>query len=320
MNSFWHISGMPTCSGPPGITGELVTPTAAALLKVLASTSCRWMVNHTHKQRSAGRPPPFVVKSVGTGAGTKNFDGHPNILRLILGERTDVVHNMKSSTDDHDMESNKGGKLPLSNIEGSLSSDNTTSHVGHSLTVVDNSITTDQVEQSQIEAATSPSWTTDQLVHMETNIDDMSPEVLAYTMQKLLDAGAIDAWVHPIVMKKGRSAHTLHCICHDGSVHAIETLLSIIFRQTTTLGVRVVKNLERIALRRQFIERIQTPYCSNTEDGCVDVKLGMLGEEIVTISAEFDHCKRVADATNTPLRVVSESAIEVAKSLIRKDL
>lgn len=317
---------MPTCSGPSGITGELVTPTAAALLKVLASTSCRWMVNHTHKQRSVGRPPPFVVKSVGTGAGTKNFEGHPNILRLILGERTDVVHNMKSSPDDQSMEQNKGGTLPPRNMEGSLSSDITTSNFGHSQTVVNNSITVDHVEQSKIEtllpqgAATSPLWTTDQLVHMETNIDDTSPEVLAYTMQKLLDAGAIDAWVHPIVMKKGRSAHALHCICHDGSVQAIETLLSIIFRQTTTLGVRVLRNLERIALRRQFIQRVQTPYYSNTEDGCVDVKLGMLGEEIVTISAEFDHCKRVADATNTPLKVVSERAIEVAKSLLHKDL
>lgn len=316
---------MPTCSGPPGITGELVTPTAAALLKVLASSSCRWMANNTIKQRIVGRPPPFVVKSVGTGAGTKNFHGHPNILRLILGERTDVVQNIKFLTDNNAMEQNKGCKVPPIN-EGSLSSENTTSNVGHSDIIVDNPTTIDQVKIAQTEkilplrATISPLWTTDHLVHMETNIDDSTPEVLAYTMQKLLDAGAIDAWVHPIVMKKGRSAHTLHCICHDSSAQAIETLLSIIFRQTTTLGVRVLRSLERIALRRQLIQRVQTPYHNTMEDGCVDVKLGILGQEIVTISAEFDHCKRVADATDTPLKVVSESAIELAKHMALQDL
>jgi uncharacterized protein (DUF111 family) len=283
------------------------------------------MANNTIKQRIVGRPPPFVVKSVGTGAGTKNFHGHPNILRLILGERTDVVQNIKVLTDDNVMEQNKGStKVPLMN-ESLLSSDNTTSNVGHSHIIVDNSSIMDQGKQPQIEtivpmhANMSPLWTTDHLVHMETNIDDSTPEVLAYTMQKLLDAGAIDAWVHPIVMKKGRSAHTLHCICHDGSVQAIETLLSIIFRQTTTLGVRVLRSLERIALRRQLIQRVQTPYHTTMEDGCVDVKLGILGQEIVTISAEFDHCKRVADATDTPLKVVSESAIELAKRMVLKD-
>jgi hypothetical protein len=145
---------MPTCSGPPGRTGELVTPTAAALLKVLASSSCRWMANNTIKQRIVGRPPPFVVKSVGTGAGTKNFHGHPNILRLILGERTDVVQNIKVLTDDNVMEQNKGStKVPLMN-ESLLSSDNTTSNVGHSHIIVDNSSNRDQGKQPQINNST----------------------------------------------------------------------------------------------------------------------------------------------------------------------
>ena len=68
---------MPTCPGPPGITGELVTPTAAALLRVLAKSS---------KSKVGGRPPCFTIRKVGIGAGTKKFVKHPNIVRLMIGD------------------------------------------------------------------------------------------------------------------------------------------------------------------------------------------------------------------------------------------
>lgn len=69
---------MPTCPGPPGVTGELVTPTAAALLRVLTRTKNR-------SNESMGRPPCFTIRKIGIGAGTKDFVKHPNIIRLILG-------------------------------------------------------------------------------------------------------------------------------------------------------------------------------------------------------------------------------------------
>jgi uncharacterized protein (DUF111 family) len=65
--------GMRTTPGPPGITGELVTPTAAALLRVLT-------------RNASGRPPRFTIRSIGVGAGSKDFNKHPNIIRLILGD------------------------------------------------------------------------------------------------------------------------------------------------------------------------------------------------------------------------------------------
>lgn len=71
--TLWLMQGMPTTPGPPGITGELVTPTAAALLRVLT------------KERT-GRPPRMILHSTGIGAGTKNFSQHPNVLRLLLGK------------------------------------------------------------------------------------------------------------------------------------------------------------------------------------------------------------------------------------------
>lgn len=72
------MTDMPVTPGPPGPTGELVTPTAAALLSVLTRNG--------GKERMVGRPPLFTLRNVGVGAGTKDFHKHPNILRLMLGD------------------------------------------------------------------------------------------------------------------------------------------------------------------------------------------------------------------------------------------
>lgn len=74
------LEGMPTCPGPPGVTGELITPTAAALLKVLTKS---------YSSKIPGRPPSFTIRKIGIGAGTKEFVKHPNIIRLVIGD--DVV-------------------------------------------------------------------------------------------------------------------------------------------------------------------------------------------------------------------------------------
>ena len=78
------LQNMPTCPGPPGVTGELVTPTGAALLVTLTQRDemSRNMMNGT----MIGRPPRFVLRNIGIGAGTKDFPGHPNIIRLLLGD------------------------------------------------------------------------------------------------------------------------------------------------------------------------------------------------------------------------------------------
>jgi len=81
------MAGMPVTPGPPGVTGELVTPTAAALLRVLTMNG--------GKTRMVGKPPSFTLRQVGVGAGTKNFHKHPNILRLMLGDN--VTLNSRAS-------------------------------------------------------------------------------------------------------------------------------------------------------------------------------------------------------------------------------
>ena len=74
------MTGMPMTSGPPGRTGELVTPTAAALLRVLVQPQ-------QQQQQHDGRPPNMTLRQVGIGAGTKDFRNHPNIIRLLIGEQ-----------------------------------------------------------------------------------------------------------------------------------------------------------------------------------------------------------------------------------------
>ena len=79
--------GMPTCPGPKGTTGELVTPTAAALLRVLVRRHDTTTASAPIRSSSMeGRPPNFTIRAIGIGAGTKDFEKHPNVLRLMLGD------------------------------------------------------------------------------------------------------------------------------------------------------------------------------------------------------------------------------------------
>jgi len=157
-------------------------------------------------------------------------------------------------------------------------------------------------------------WDIHSLTRMEANIDDATPELLAHAVNLLLDNGAIDAWIHPIIMKKGRPAHSLNCICRcdSGSTIDEERLMCIIFRQTTTLGIRLQRNILRAALKRRFVE-VQLPYTNNLRGGKVDVKISSLNDgEVVTVKAEFDQCKAVSEESGVPLKIVSSTAERLA--------
>ena len=157
-------------------------------------------------------------------------------------------------------------------------------------------------------------WDIHSLTRMEANIDDATPELLAHAVNLLLDNGAIDAWIHPIIMKKGRPAHSLNCICRcdSGSTIDEERLMCIIFRQTTTLGIRLQRNILRAALKRRFVE-VQLPYTNNLRGGKVDVNISSLNDgEVVTVKAEFDQCKAVSEESGVPLKIVSSTAERLA--------
>jgi pyridinium-3,5-bisthiocarboxylic acid mononucleotide nickel chelatase len=135
-------------------------------------------------------------------------------------------------------------------------------------------------------------------VVMEANIDDMSPELLPDIVELLVSAGAQDAWLTPIVMKKGRPAFTLGVLC---GLDRSDEIRNMIFRETSTLGVRstpVTKNV----LERHWVD-------ANVEGMTVRVKIGRHGSRQITAAPEHDDAVAVARATGLPLRRVYELAL-----------
>ncbi len=129
----------------------------------------------------------------------------------------------------------------------------------------------------------------DELVSVETNIDDMNPELYPYIIERLLGAGAHDAYLVPVIMKKGRPGVLLSVLA---SRSILETVLGVIFSESTTLGVRI-QPLERRKVRRDS-RTIRTSL------GDVRVKVVLVdGEERLT--PEFEECKRLATEKKLPL-------------------
>ncbi len=134
-----------------------------------------------------------------------------------------------------------------------------------------------------------PHYLSDEIVSIETNIDDMNPIIFPYIIEKLLAAGAQDAYLIPIVMKKGRPGILLSVLLERVKIYKI---LEIIFCETTTLGVRI-QPVERKKLER-------TKKQVNTSFGVISVKV-ITVEGKKQFRAEFEECKRIALDKNMPL-------------------
>jgi uncharacterized protein (TIGR00299 family) protein len=149
----------------------------------------------------------------------------------------------------------------------------------------------------ELEIPDAEEWENDTICRVETNLDDLSPEITGATMEKLFAAGALDVFLTPIQMKKNRPGTQLTVLCEPEDA---TRLAGIILRETTSFGVRVDR-LERLKLERQF-EVVQTPY------GGIQVKLGLKGDEVIQIAPEFDSCLAASERSGTPLRTVYEAA------------
>ena len=131
-------------------------------------------------------------------------------------------------------------------------------------------------EETVRDARPEPRGGTDETV-LETNIDDLNPELYGYVLERLFQAGAQDAWLTPIVMKKGRPAVTLSVLC---SPDRAETMREIVFAETGTLGIRT-RFVEKEVLERETI-KVETPL------GPVGVKVGRRGDRVVSVAPEFE--------------------------------
>ena len=209
------VKGMECRMGP--VDSELLTPTAAAILTTLG------------KQAPDAR---MRIEHIGYGAGTKAFPSHPNLLRVMIGERAEP-------------------------------------------------------------AAADNVWV------VESNLDDVTPEVCGYAIERLLAAGALDAYAVPIQMKKSRSALMLCAIVEEDALAKVEEMF---FAETTTFGVRRHRVL-RTKLVREFVS-VSTPH------GVVKVKVGRTGGKIVTASPEYEDCRRIAQETGLPLREVMAAVMQ----------
>ena len=142
-----------------------------------------------------------------------------------------------------------------------------------------------------------------EVVLLEANIDDMSGELIAPLVEALAEAGAVDVWSAPILMKKGRPAVQVSALAPPDASAAVERAF---FRNSTTLGLRR-RRLERVVLARSFV-KVATKY------GAVRAKLAVLDGEVLGAHPEFEDCRRAAARARVPVREVVAAASAAARA------
>lgn len=217
------LKNAPVYSGE--IQKELVTPTGAAIVSVLAS-------------RFAQFPRMKPVQS-GYGAGSRDFKGHPNVLRLTIGESASAYD----------------------------------------------------------EAASTP---VEEICVLEANLDDMTPQVFGYVMERALVQGALDVFGAAVQMKKNRPGMLLTVLCRPEDSAAMQKL---IFSETTTLGVRIRRESRAVLARRHVSVR--------TQWGEVRMKLANLNGTVSNYAPEYEDCRRIAEQRHVPLKTVMQEAIKI---------
>jgi uncharacterized protein (TIGR00299 family) protein len=205
------------------IQKELVTPTGAAIVSVLAARFSNF--------------PAMRAEKVAYGAGTRNFKHYPNVLRLTVGE----------------MMAEHAAPFPM-----------------------------------------------EEIAVLEANIDDMTPQVFGYVLERALDSGALDAFGTSVQMKKSRPGMILTVLCRTDDS---ERLTKLILAETTTLGVRM-RHETRAALSRRYMS-------ITTKWGEVRMKLANLNGTISNYAPEYEDCRRIAKEQNVPLKTVMQEAIKI---------
>lgn len=139
---------------------------------------------------------------------------------------------------------------------------------------------------------------------LEANIDDMNPEFYGHIVEKMLSSGALDVYMTPVYMKKNRPGVVLSLACRPEDA---ERLAALVFAETTTLGLRRFP-VERWALAREHAT-VETPF------GPVGVKIARLKERAVSVSPEYEDCRRLAQEKGVPLKQIHAAASAAAQKL-----
>ncbi len=130
---------------------------------------------------------------------------------------------------------------------------------------------------------------------LETQLDDMNPQIVGYLYDLLLAAGAVDVFTQAIGMKKSRPGFLVSVLCPPALIETCETIL---FRETTTLGIR--RSLQQRTVLERQIETIETPL------GSIQVKVARCGDRVVNIQPEYEDCVQLAQQHNIPLKDIQQ--------------
>lgn len=141
---------------------------------------------------------------------------------------------------------------------------------------------------------------------ISANIDDSTPEVMGFLFERLLEMGALDVWQHPILMKKNRLATELSVLCYKD---VMEKVIDCIFSETTTNGLRI-SEVKRSVLDRKIVE-------VKVLDETIKVKVSFKGKKVLTISPEYEDCRKVALKKGISLKKVLQLAQQKASEIYK---
>jgi uncharacterized protein (TIGR00299 family) protein len=158
------------------------------------------------------------------------------------------------------------------------------------------------------EQSPAQTYETDDLLEIEANIDDLNPQIYDHVAERLFDAGARDVTLTPTIMKKGRPAVTISVLAEPS---ARERIAAVLFAETSTIGLRY-HPVARLKLKRE-IKEVETRW------GRVRVKVSGSGGDTVTVSPEYDDCKRLALEHQVALRLILEQAQAAARRQLSQD-
>lgn len=140
----------------------------------------------------------------------------------------------------------------------------------------------------------------DTIIEVETNLDDLSPELTGAVMERLLALGALDVTLTPVQMKKNRPGVQLSVLCESPLEKKI---VHTLFTETSVFGVRRSEK-RRYKLERRF-EKAETPF------GEISIKLGLLKNEVIQVAPEFESCRAASARTGQPLRLIYQAALSI---------
>jgi uncharacterized protein (DUF111 family) len=145
---------------------------------------------------------------------------------------------------------------------------------------------------------------TDSVVQVETNLDDLNPQAYETVIERLFGAGALDVTLTPVIMKRGRPGIVLGVVT---AREKAESVIGVIFRETSALGVRVQEVMRRVLVRRFVPVR--------TRGGEVRIKVADIEPGLTKAAPEYLDCRRIAEQTGRPVREVLDEAMLAYRKL-----